>query len=76
MEGARWTGIATIPPEAEYIVIHTDPELANKRIALGSTSGYAYSTGTGTVYVPPSGERSSSLGIAGNLRVRFLPTVQ
>jgi len=64
MEGSRWTGIATIPVGTEYIVIHTAPELANKRITLGSTSGYAYTTGTGTTSVPPSGERSSSLGVA------------
>jgi len=75
-DGARWTGIVTVPSEGDYIVIHTAPELVNKRITLGSTTGYAYSTGTGTTYVPPSGERSSALGVSGNMKLRLLPTVK
>jgi len=75
-DGSRWTGIVTIPSAGNYIVIHTAPELVNKRITLGSTDGYAYTTGTGTTYVPASGQRSSSLGVSGNLKLRFLPTVR
>ena len=75
-EGGRWTGVVDVPSDAAYVVFHTVPGLVNKRISLGSTSGYTYTTGTGTVYVPPSGERSASYGPSGNLRVRFLSRVQ
>lgn len=75
-EGSRWTGVVDVPSDAAYVVFFTTPDLVNKKISLGSTSGYAYTTGTGTVYVPPSGERSSSYGPSGELRVRFLARVQ
>ena len=75
-EAAGWTSIVHVPSEATYVVFHTAPELFNKKISRGSTSGYAYTTSTGTVYVPSSGEQTSSYGPSGTLRVRFLPTVK
>jgi len=74
-EGSRWTGAVRIPPTAKYVIVYTTPELINTRIALGTTSGYAYATATGVVFVPPSGERSASYGPAGKLRLRFLMNV-
>jgi len=60
-EGIRWTGLINVPPEAVYVVIHKTPELVYER---------------GAVYVPPSGERPSTPGLPGELRVRFLPRIE
>ena len=76
IEGSRWTGVVQIPLSSKYLVLYTKPDLINTRIALGSTGGYGYSTGTGFVYVPPSGARSSSYGPAGKLRIRLLDNVK
>lgn len=72
-EGSRWTGVVQVPMDAAYVVIYTKPELAKyRRIPLAGTSGYAYVAGGTAVYVPPSGERSSSYGPAGELRLRLI----
>lgn len=76
MEGARWTGSVDLKDSDRYLIVHTSPEIFNRKIPIGYNSGgYAYSTGTGTVFVPPPGIHSSSFGAAGKLRIKFVKGV-
>lgn len=76
IEGARWVGSVELKDSDRYLIIHTSPAIFNRKIPVGyNSAGYAYGTGTGMVFVPPSGVHSSSFGAAGKLRIKFLKGV-
>lgn len=55
LTGGRWQGEASVPPQARYVVLYA---AANKFGTLHSArskgTGYAFSTGSSTVFVPGS----------------------
>ena len=76
IEGARWVGSVKLSASDRYMIIHTSPEIFNMKISVGyDSAGYAYSTGTGIVFVPASGTHRASFGAAGKLRIGFLKGV-
>lgn len=72
IEGKRWTAVIDLPQTAKYVVIHTHPELINKRIELGPSG----STGLVVALIESYSDRSAAYGPAGTLKVSFLPKIK
>ena len=74
-ENPSFIGFVEIPPGAIYVVFHTAPELFYQTMAVPGDGGFAYYSGTGTVFVPATGDRRLPIGPSGTLKVTIVPEI-